>query len=264
MKIRTCSSRKILKPCSLNSYEYQIDPYIGCEHHCYYCYALNQAETEWTEEILIHQDFTNQLNSELSKLEPQPIYFGWNSDPYQPAESTYHHTRQSLELLAERGFSVCILTKSDLVTRDIDILASMPESTAGFSIAIQDEDVRQIFEVNAPSNSRRVKALQMLKNAGIKTYILICPVMPFITDVEYLIEIVEPYADTIWLYSLSMESEGDRNWQCTHNILDQHFPELTEAYRQIAFSSDHPYWTELRQRLQAIQIEKQLNLRIEL
>ena len=264
MKIRTCSPRKILQPCSLKGYEYQIDPYIGCEHHCYYCYALNQAETEWTEEILVHQDFTHQLNAELSVLEPQPLYFGWNSDPYQSAESTYCHTRQSLELLAERGFSACILTKSDLVTRDIDVLVKMPESDAGFSIAIQDEDVRQLFELSAPSNNRRVKALQMLKKAGVKTYILICPVMPFITDVEYLIEIVAPYADTIWLYSLSMESEGDRNWQYTQNILDQHYPELTESYREIAFSIDHPYWTELRQRMQAMQIEKQLNLRIEL
>ena len=264
MKIRTCSPRKILQPCSLNNYKYQIDPYIGCEHHCYYCYAINQAETEWTEEILVHQDFTNQLNSELSKIEPQPVYFGWNSDPYQSAESTTRHTRQSLELLAERGFSVCILTKSDLVTRDIDVLSKMPESTVGFSIAIQDEDVRQLFEVSAPSNSRRVNALKILKNAGIETYILICPVMPFITDVEYFIEIVEPYADTIWLYALSMESEGDLNWQYTKKILDQHFPELTESYCQITFSRDHPYWTELRQRMQAMQTENQLNLRIEL
>ena len=264
MKIRTCSPRKILQPCSLNKYNYQIDPYIGCEHHCHYCYALNQAETEWTEEILVHQDFIPQLNSELSKLESQPIYFGWNSDPYQPAESTYRHTRQSLELLAQRGFSVCILTKSDLVTRDIDVLVKMPECTAGFSIAIQDEDVRQLFEVSTPSNDRRVKALQRLRSAGVETYILICPVMPFLTDVEHLIEMVEPYADTIWLYALSMKNEGDRNWQDTQKVLDQHFPELTESYRQITFSTDHPYWTELRLRMQEIQTEKQLNLRIEL
>ena len=145
MKIRPCSDRPILEPCSLQGYAYQLDPYIGCEHHCYYCYALNQAETDWAEEILIHRDLAARLSGELSALEPQPMYIGWNSDAYQPCEASYRHTRQALELLAQRAFSVCILTKSDLVTRDVDLVASMPGSSVGFSIAFQDEGVRGLF-----------------------------------------------------------------------------------------------------------------------
>jgi DNA repair photolyase len=264
LKVGICSPREILQSCELRGYRYQIDPYIGCEHHCYYCYALNYAETDWSEEILIYPDFVTQLERELSSLEPQPVYFGWNSDPYQPAEKTHRHTRQALELLADGGFSVCILTKSGLVTRDIEVIARMPESSVGFSVAFQDDGAREIFEANAPPNDQKIAALKTLKDAGIETYVLICPVMPFITDIEACIEMVAPYADTIWFYALSMVSEGDRNWQYILNILKRHYPELTEQFRQPAFSSGHPYWNKARAKIEALQLESGLNMRIEL
>jgi DNA repair photolyase len=262
MKIRPCSNRPILEPCSLEGYAYQLDPYIGCEHRCHYCYALNQAETDWAEEILTHPDLISRLSHELSALEPQPIYIGWNSDAYQPCEESYRQTRQTLELLAARGSSVCILTKSDLVVRDIDLIASMQGLSVGFSIAFQDEHIRQLFEVAAPPNERRIEALRRLRAAGIETYVLITPVMPFISDVKALIEMVAPYADTIWIYGLSFEREGDRNWQNVRSILERHLPEMTAKYRQITFSADHLYWVELRQELEALQRRRGLDLRI--
>lgn len=264
VRVGLCSPRQVLEPCELEGFHYQVDPYIGCEHHCYYCYALNQAETCWEEEILIHHDIAGTLAGELSPLEPQTIYMGWNTDPYQPSEAIHQQTRQVLELLAQRDFSVCILTKSDLVVRDIDLLAKMKDSSVGISVGFQDDDVRRLFEAHAPPNEGRIEALKSLKDAGIETYTLICPVMPLITDVESLIETVAPYADTIWFYGLSIEDEGDRNWGNVRAILDRHFPEMTEQYRQIAFSPDHPYWLELRARLEQMQLDRRLNLRIEL
>ena len=262
MKVRKCSPRKILNPCSLEAHNYQVDPYIGCEHFCRYCYAMNKAETDWEKEILIHEDIIGQLTQEMNSLEPQSIYIGMNSDPYQPSERTYKQTRKVLELLAERGFSVCILTKSGLVMRDIDLLRKMPGSSVGVSIAFQEERTRQIFEKNAPSNRIRIEALKKLKNSGISTYTLICPVMPFITDIESVIEQVASYSDTIWVYRLNIESEKDKNWLNIKSILDQHFSELTEQYQKIAFSRDHPYWKEIRQKLKEIQKKKCLNMRI--
>lgn len=264
MRVCFCSDQQILSPCSLEGHNYQVDPYIGCEHHCHYCYALGQAKTDWKEEILIYRDLAGQLDHELSALEAQNIYMGWNSDPYQPAEADHYQTRKALGLLAQRGFSVCILTKSDLVVRDIDLLARMPGSSVGFSIAFQDEDIRRLFEEKAPANERRINALKKLKEAGIRTYVLICPVMPFITDVEALAAQVAPYADASWVYALSMKAEGDQNWRNVREILSAHFPKLIGRYRQIAFSADHPYWRQLRQRLSEFQKLKQLNLRIEL
>ncbi|MBN1452905.1 MAG: hypothetical protein JW963_17940 [Anaerolineales bacterium] len=195
------------------------------------------------------------MKRELSTIEPQSVYFGWNSDPYQTLERTCQHTRQALELLAQRGFSACILTKSDLVTRDIDIIAQMPGSSVGFSIAFQEERRREMFEANAPSNFRRVTALESLKRAGIETDVLICPIMPSITNVEVCIEMVASYADTIWFYALSMKAEQDANWQSLQSILAHHYPELVASYRQITFASDHPYWIELQGKLEEIQLK---------
>ncbi|MCP4577402.1 MAG: radical SAM protein, partial [Deltaproteobacteria bacterium] len=117
MNIKPCDNRPALNPCTLKDRNYQVDPYIGCEHYCYYCYALNQAETDWSKEVLIHKDITSQLESELAGIPPQLIYMGWETDPYQPCEAECRQTRQVLELLLEKGFSASILTKSDLVLR---------------------------------------------------------------------------------------------------------------------------------------------------
>lgn len=264
MKVGRSSARQVLQPCRLAGYDYQLDPYIDCEHHCHYCYALNEAETDWKEEILIYRDIADQLGRELASVEPQQIYMGWNSDPYHPAEAIYRQTQQVLKLLAQPGFSASILTKSDLVTRDIELLSRMPGLSVGVSLAFGDEDVRRLFEYRAPPNERRIGALRELKKAGIRTYALICPVMPFITDAEYLIEQVAPCADRVWIYALNMERKQDRNWQNVRSILDRHFPELTDQYRQLAFSADHPYWGELRARLKEFQQQTELDLRIEL
>jgi hypothetical protein len=88
--------------------------------------------------------------------------------------------------------------------------------------------------------------------------------MPFITDVESLIELVDPHSDTIWIYRLRMDSEEDANWRNIQSILNQHFPELTEKYRGIAFSANHPYWLDTRQNLKKIQEIRQIELMIEL
>jgi DNA repair photolyase len=248
----------ILQPCNLGGYEYQIDPYIGCEHHCNYCYALNQAETDWTKETLIYPDFPSRLSEELDAIQPQRIYLGWNSDPYQPSESSIRHIRTALKILQRKGFSVCILTKSGLVIRDIDLFVQMPGSSVGFSVAFQDQNTRRLFEANAPDNAEKLQALERLKSEGIRTYTLFCPVMPFITHVETLIEMVAPYSDTIWLNALSMEKDTDRNWRFLQQILDQYFPGLTEQYLQIAFSTTNLYWSDLREWLERIRSSLQL------
>ncbi|MGD8758838.1 MAG: radical SAM protein [Anaerolineales bacterium] len=262
MNVQTLHRDKILEPCGLSMYEFQIDPYIGCQHHCLYCYALNGAQTDWEHEIRIHEDLVPRLRQELDGLSPQGFYLGWNSDPYQPAENRHRQTRQTLELLGSHGSSACILTKSDLASRDIDLLKQMPGSSVGFSFAFQDEETRKIFERQAPPNHQRLAALNAFKQAGIETYVLITPMLPHLTDVEALIDMVSADADTIWLYSLSMISEQDTNWRNVQEIMARDFPDLAASFREIVFSPDHAYWKELRPKLESIQAERGLDLRI--
>jgi DNA repair photolyase len=262
MEVSTCSHRKILVPCSLPWYTYELDPYIGCEHRCRYCYALNNAETDWEKEIQIHADISGQLRQEMASLETQIIYIGMNSDPYQPSEATLYQTRKALEICAEREFPVCILTKSGLVTRDIDLLMEMPVHSVGVSIAFNNEHSRKLFEPKAPSTDERIYALKKVKDANIHTYTMICPVMPLITDVVPLIELCAPYSDTIWVYSLRIDSENDKNWHEIHPILERYFPGIAGQYRKILFSEKHNYWESMKENL--AEIQKQTDVRLEI
>ncbi len=263
MEVGLCTPRPILQPCSLDGHAYQVDPYIGCEHDCRYCYAQNDTEVEWPRQILIHRDLRQRLALELEAVEPQSIYMGMNSDPYQPAEARRHQTRAVLELLAERGFSVCVLTKSPLIARDLDLFKGMVDPYLGFSIAFQEENVRRLFEGNAPSNEARVGALETLRNAGIRTYVLICPVMPQITDVEAILETVAPLVEHVYVYRLRMRAETDANWRSIEPILRAYDPVLAERYRRIAFEENDPYWRELSARLSDLRVPDGVELSIE-
>lgn len=128
MNVVSCNPRPVLTPCTLEGLNYQVDPYVGCQHHCHYCYALNQAETDWRVTIQMHADITGQLKQELTGITPQTIYMGWQTDPYQPCETDCRQTRRVLTLLVEKGFSASILTKSDRVCRDLDLRAQYAPS----------------------------------------------------------------------------------------------------------------------------------------
>ena len=260
MRTGYCSRRNILHPSTLLDFKYEMGPYYGCEHDCLYCYVQNDTERTPTGEILIHRDFERQLGEELFSLEPQTIYVGMDTDPYQPVEEKFKHTRQALELFAERGFTACILTKSDLVTRDIDLLTSMPGSSVGTSVAFQTEHTRTKFEICSPSIRRRIDALRKVKEAGIETYALICPVMPLITNVGMQMDMLAPFADTIWIYRLKMQSESDPNWRNTRTIIERFFPEILNEFKEISFAETHSYWHELKSRLEGIKKMGALNL----
>ena len=260
MVIKKCFHGNILNSCNLEAFTYQLDPYIGCQHLCYYCYGINNAKTNWEKEILIHQNLIEQLTEETISMKPQTIYIGMNSDPYQPLEKNSYQTRSVLKLLNEKQFSVCILTKSGLVVRDLDLLSKMSGSSVGVSLAFLKEDIRQLFEKNAPTNTDRIETLKKLKNAGIETYALICPVIPYITEVQSIIEIVEPYSDTIWIYKVQFKSEKDRNWQNIRNIINNKFPELAAQFKEVVFSNNHEHWNRIRNNLKKLKTEKKLTL----
>ncbi len=243
----------ILEPCSLKGFTYQLDPYVGCEHLCCYCYALNQAETDWENAVLIHTNLEERLPGELAGLEPQVVYLGMNSDPYQQSEAVLYQTRTALQLLAAQGFSASVLTKAGLITRDTALFKAMPSPAAGISVAFTDESTRKCFEKNAPSTVDRIHALKKMKEAGIKTYTLICPVIPYITDVESLLELVAPCSDEIWVYKMEMNTVTDPNWQKFSSVIDLYYPHLLGKIREVAFSPNHDYWRKITKLLENMQ-----------
>jgi hypothetical protein len=121
---------------------------------------------------------------------------------------------------------------------------------------------RQKFEASTIDTEARITALHKLRDEGISTAALICPVIPYITDVEPLIDLLDPIADTIWIYGLSMNLRSDLNWINVQSILSTHFYELKDKVEAAIFSKDHPYWIQLRQHLNDIQNDRSLNLNI--
>ena len=262
MNIKTCTERVILKPCSLENINYQIDTYIGCSHYCYYCYALQCAKTNWSERIITHKNIVEKLSDELKDVSPQKIYFGYHTDPYQPCEKQFIQTRKVLDLLLEKNFSASILTKSDLVIRDKYLLKNMENASVSISVAFIDNNIRKLFEYNTIDTERRINGLMQLKELGIKTNALICPVIPHVTDVVELINLLETCADTIWIYGLSILNKSDVYWQNIEPIFDQYFPKRNDLIKQAIFNKNHIFWNTLRSKLELIKKERKLDLRI--
>jgi len=260
----SCSPRNILHPSTLLDFKYEIGPYYGCEHNCHYCYAHDTEETDWKKEILVHENFAPQLQTEIKGLEKQTIFIGKDTDPYQPIEKKLQHTRQALEILSVNGHAACILTKSDMVVRDIDLLRGMPGSSVGMSFSFQTERSREIFEDNAPANRTRLEALWKIKEAGIETYALVSPVMPLITNIEMQINMLKPVADTIWIYRLEIHSTEDKSWENIENILNKFCPQNLKSFKEITFNKKHQYWSELRKKLEEIKNCEKLALIVEI
>lgn len=239
-------TQSVLIPCNLEGFDYQLEPYFGCSHQCLYCYALCGPGGSWQREVKPYDDMHSRLRSAISDLEPQPIYLGLYCDPYQPAEAEQKQTRQALRILADAGFSASILTKSDLVMRDLDLLAAMPDASVGVSLGFSDDALRRELEKDTPPNERRIAALKAAKAVGLRTSVLICPVLPFLTDLKALLQSLEDSADFVWIYPLAMNNQIDPNWQNVWRVVRARYPDLAAEFKQAVFDRDHAYWSEQR------------------
>jgi DNA repair photolyase len=171
-----------------------INVYRGCSHSCLYCFArptheylgLNLGE-DFDRKIVVKINAVEKLRAELAdpRWKNEPVAMGTNTDPYQRAEAKYRLTRGVLEVLTERANPFSILTKSPLVTRDVDILLAAAERadvTVNFSIATLDERVWRATEPGSPNPRRRIDAMAELAAAGIRTGALMMPVLPGLSD----------------------------------------------------------------------------------
>lgn len=163
--------------------DYTINPYVGCEHQCAYCYAcfmkrFTGHEEPWGEFLDVKVGAPTLLLREIKRKQRGMVWISGTCDPYQPREKHYELTRRCLEILADFDWPVTIQTKSPLVLRDIDLLTKFSEIEVGFSVGTADDAVRRIFEPRTAPIDERVKALARLNHAGIKTFAMIAPVLP--------------------------------------------------------------------------------------
>jgi DNA repair photolyase len=177
-------------------FEASINPYRGCEHGCIYCYARPTHEylgmsagLDFETRILVKEDAPALLREELNapRWKPQVIAISGVTDPYQPVERKLEITRRCLEVLAEFRNPVAIITKSHLVTRDIDHLKELARFNAisvSLSVTTLDPKVANIMEPRAATPELRLAAIQELASAGIPVNVMVAPVVPAITEHE--------------------------------------------------------------------------------
>jgi DNA repair photolyase len=177
-------------------FESSINPYRGCEHGCIYCFARPSHEylgmsagLDFETKIMVKEDAPELLREELSspKWKPELIVMSGVTDPYQPIERKLEITRRCLGVLAEFRNPVGIITKSHLVTRDIDHLAELARyhaATVHVSITTLDPNVARIMEPRASTPELRLDAIAQLAAAGIPTGVMVAPVVPAITEHE--------------------------------------------------------------------------------
>src|SRR3954452_7675673 len=177
-------------------FDRSINPYRGCEHGCVYCFARPthaylglSPGLDFESKLFVKPEAPALLEKELAApgYEPRMIAIGTNTDPYQPIERERKIMRGILEVLERAGHPVGIVTKSALVTRDIDILARMAKrnlAKVGISVTSLDPKLARTMEPRASTPAKRLEALRQLSEAGIPTTVMVAPVIPALNDSE--------------------------------------------------------------------------------
>jgi DNA repair photolyase len=274
---------------------WSINPYVGCAFGCAYCYAryahrwvLDRHATANPEHddmqsarddlppwlaferrIFVKQNAADVLRKvlrhgsekHLALLQGETIVIGTATDPFQPAERRFRITRSVLEVLADHpGLSICIITKSPLVTRDIDVLRRInriSSLTVHLSLITLDRDLARRLEPRAPTPEARVRALARLRANDIETGINVMPVLPAITDhpdqLEQLVQTVAANgASYVNACALRLRSSARARYL---PFIEQEFPHLAGRYHA-TYAYDHhvseSYSTALRETMRAL------------
>jgi DNA repair photolyase len=219
--------------------KYTMNLYRGCQHQCLYCDSRSECyQIEDFADILVKTNAIGLLKKELSSKRARgTIGLGSMNDCYMPLEERYRLTRQALELIARHRFPVHIITKSDLVLRDKDLLAEIGKiyAAVSFTITTADDELAAKLEPGAPSPSRRYQAIKTLSDQGIYTGITLMPVLPFIEDnEENILAIVDRAREAGAKYIIASfgMTMRDRQRAYYYGKLDRLFPGLRERYEK--------------------------------
>lgn len=214
--------------------------YRGCTHGCIYCdarstcYQMNHV----FEDIEVKINAPQLLEQALRrKRKPCMIGTGAMCDPYLHAEAKLGLTRKCLELIDHYGFGVSILTKSDLILRDLDLLKRIHQKTkcvVQMTMTTYDESLCKILEPNVCTTKRRAEVLNILRDEGIPTICWMTPILPFINDTEENIQGLLSYCKEAKVYGILLFGIGvtlrDGDRQYFYKKLDEHFPGMKKRY----------------------------------
>ncbi len=218
---------------------YNLNLYRGCEHQCIYCDSRSECYgIQNFRDVLVKVNAIELLEKELPRKRVKgTVGFGSMSDPYTYAERKYGLTRRALETLLRYGFPAHLITKSDLILKDADLLAELARvhCSVCFSLSTTDDALARLVEPGAPLPTARLAAMRVLAERGVAVGTCMMPVLPFIEDnPENICAIVEQTAahgGSFIIPWLGM-SLRDRQRDYYYAALDRHFPGLREKYQR--------------------------------
>jgi len=207
--------------------DYTLDPYQNCEFGCKYCDSASDVT------IYIKTNAAQLLEEEIGKIEKGTIIVGSVHDPYQEIEKKYEITRNLLKIIKQHNFSCHVLTKSNLVLRDIDILSKIGKCLVTVSIPTLNEATCSIFEENVPSAKERLLVVEKLSENRIKSGLAIMPILPFIVEeeLEHIVETASKHrAD--YVVHKHLELKGDQK-TIFLKVLEKFNPDLLDKYEKL-------------------------------
>ena len=183
MKVQELMAKTILVRSRISEAMYCLNPYVGCQHGCRYCYATFMRRytghrERWGEFVDVKVNSPELLAKEVRRAHRWEVIVSSVTDPYQPLERRYGLTRRCLQILLEHQLPVSILTKSSLVLRDIDLLARFDQCQVGLTITTDKDEIKRVFEPHSSPIAERIRALQTLHDQGLRTYAFIGPILP--------------------------------------------------------------------------------------
>lgn len=229
LTIRVTAAKSILVRSRLPGVDFAANPYIGCAHACVYCYASYmgrhslQAGT-WGSFVDVK---TWPAIKNSKRLAGRKILVSSATDAWQPVEATYRRTRLLLEQLYGSGCQLTILTKSNLILRDLDLLRSFPDLLVLWSINTTEDIIPMD---RATSVSGRIEAMRIFHEAGIRTGCFIAPVMPGITDTSAIRQKCGPFCDVFWQDRLNLRQN---NRAVVLDFIRRNYPQLYALYSRI-------------------------------
>ena len=232
--------------------------YRGCTHGCVYCDSRSTCYqfTHPFEDIEVKRNAPELLEDTLKRRRKRAVIStGSMSDPYQPCEKELRLTRRCLEIIERHNFGASVITKSDLVLRDLDLFKSINRSAKSvlqMTLTVADDTLSRLLEPNVCTTARRYEVLKEFQRQGIPAIVWMTPILPFLTDTEENIRRILDYcfdADVkgIVCYGAGVTlREGDREYY--YRALDRHFPGLSDEYRRRygnAYEVNSPHSTAL-------------------
>lgn len=247
---RRCKS--ILIRSGIETVDYAINPYLGCEHGCLYCYArfmrrMGHKGEDWGSFVDVKVNALERLRVEAPKRKRGVVLLSSVTDPYQPIEEKFRLTRGALKVLIQHQFPIEILTKSDLVLRDLDLLRQFDECEVGLTITTIDETTSRVFEPKASPVESRLRALRKLNEAGVDTFAFLGPLLPFLSE-EGLEDLLFELAVTVDRVVVDRLNIKCGNLSTIRQAVSKHYIHLQPQF-ELALSANSEYYNRLKKKV---------------